>query len=103
MIIKEIKVRRSERPQKTRVYVFEDGEGILDNLLKRHNRPHTAYKKEVLPLAKAWLAANKPEVTELSGDYKIRWSQKAGCSCGCSPGFIVDFFSRRDIFITITE
>lgn len=27
-------------------------------------------------------------------DAKLRWSQKAGCACGCSPGFIITSFGR---------
>jgi hypothetical protein len=31
-----------------------------------------------------------PAIKEhLKGDYKVRYSRKAGCKCGCSPGFIV--------------
>lgn len=34
---------------------------------------------------------------------RVRFSQKAGCGCGCSPGFIVDGFTGRDIFATDLE
>lgn len=103
MKLVEVKVRRSERPQKTRIFIFEKGEGILENLMKRHSRPYEEYKKEVLPLVKAWLAANRPDVNELEIGRHVGWSQKAGCSCGCSPGFIVDYFGCRDIYVTISN
>jgi hypothetical protein len=64
----------------TRIYVSEDGESVLDNLMSRTGRPVGAYRaavKEILP------------TLGLDG-YKIQWSQKAGCSmCPCSPGFIL--------------
>ena len=103
MNLTEVKVRRSERPQKTRIYIFEKGEGILENLMKRHGRPYDAYKKEVIPLVKEWLKQNKPDVTDLEAGRRISWNQKAGCSCGCSPGFIVDFFGCKDIYVTISN
>lgn len=102
MKLKEVKVRLSDRPQKTRVYIFEEGENVLDNLANRHRRPYDAYKKEVIPLVKEWLKANKPDVTDLeTGD--LRWSRKAGCSCGCSPGFISTQFGGKDIYVTISN
>jgi len=78
----------------SKVYVFEDGESIIENLMERRQRPSARYKAIVLE-----------QHPELEG--KIRWSQKAGCSCGCSPGFLVDHTVRKDgspadIFITIT-
>lgn len=77
----------------SKVYVFESGESILDNLENRRSRPSKAYREFVLQAH-----------PELEG--KIRWSQKAGCSCGCSPGFLVDHTVRvdgtpADIYITI--
>jgi hypothetical protein len=58
---------------KSRIYVWERGETIMQNLLNRRNRPTKLYR-------------------ELLKDEQFmdgaRWSQTAGCSCGCSPGFI---------------
>lgn len=47
----------------------------------RWNNPHRDYREHVLP--KAF------EMLGLPADTKAKWSQKAGCSCGCSPGFIL--------------
>lgn len=63
----------------TRVYVDEVGETILDNLRDRNGRPTKAYKTAVLEALKH---------IELEG-YRVCWSQRAGCGCGCSPGFIL--------------
>lgn len=79
----------------SRVYVFVKGESVLDNLLNRYKRPGTRYKSVVL--------AQHPEL-----EGRIRWSQNAGCSCGCSPGFVIDKLLRdakgnpADMYITIT-
>lgn len=66
----------------TRVYVWTEGETIIENLQNRRQRPHTIYKKELIPVV-LWRMG-------LPADTKVRWSQKAGCGCGCSPGFIID-------------
>jgi hypothetical protein len=65
--------------KKARIYVSPQGETVLENLMGgRFTRPHQAYKALVLPL-----------IRELYGqDLKLAWSQRAGCSCPCSPGFV---------------
>lgn len=79
-----------------RIYVWPEGENIAHNLLARHNRPYNVYKAEVLPqLTKA---------LGIEGDLTYKWSQKAGCSCGCSPGFIEQSGKLRyDIHVDVVE
>ena len=77
----------------TRVYIFPKGETLMDNLINRKQRPYTTYKKEVMPAVL--------EAMGLPSNTKIRWSQYAGCSCPCSPGFIVEGDSRRDVFVDV--
>jgi len=83
---------------KPRVYVDVDDFDLFENLENRFRRPYKFYRKYVL------------EALELMGmdEPRIGWSQKAGCSCGCSPGFIVQSESRVlrdtrhwDMWITI--
>lgn len=65
---------------KPRLYINVKGENIMENLLFRSNRPSKLYKSLL------------PEIFErlgISPNTKAVWSQKAGCSCGCSPGFIL--------------
>ena len=64
--------------QKARVYVWVNDESIAENLMNRRNRPVTEYRK---------IAKEVLQEMEIGG--KINWSQKAGCSCPCSPGFIL--------------
>lgn len=61
--------------QASRVYVWPEGESIMENLLNRRNRPYKEYRK---------LLADQAFMQN------ARWSQHAGCRmCPCSPGFIL--------------
>ena len=81
---------------RARVYVDLDGESVLENLQNRRDRPYNVYKKEVLPTMLRLLGL--PVATKLS------WSQKAGCSCPCSPGFIDNNeVLPFDIHVTVTD
>lgn len=76
----------------TRIHVFQDKESIIENLVNRRARPSKLYREVVLS-----------QHPEFKG--QIRWSQTAGCSCGCSPAFILDHTVRDngtpvDIYIT---
>jgi len=86
----------SESYKKSRIYIFIDGENVMENLQNRRDRPYEFYKKEILSL---------PEVQALfpieTKDIKFKWSQKAGCSCGCSPGFMVEGWTGSEYFITV--
>ena len=80
-----------------RIYVWPEGESIIDNLENRHERPYSIYKKEVLPQLFRALGLK-------GDDIKVGWSQKAGCSCPCSPGFIVKSNAVPwDIHVTVTD
>jgi hypothetical protein len=87
----------------TRIYVGEVGESVFENLDNRFGRPVKEYRAAVLE------ALTSIGIT----DHKLAWSQKAGCSCGCSPGFILrvkegvvrhlaeDGFTPVDIYVNI--
>lgn len=80
-------------------YIFPVGEGIIGNLMNRRSRPHLEWKK-LMPeiLEKAGLSAE--EIKSI----KPSWSQKCGCSCGCSPGFKLNGFSKMvDIFADVQD
>lgn len=85
------------------IYIFLANESILENMQNRRQRPYTTYKKEVLPQVYEWLNENYYNHSE-QHQHKARWSQKAGCSCGCSPGFVVDGsweLMDKNVFVTI--
>lgn len=62
-----------------RLYVDIEDETIFDNLANRTRRPYNIYKTAI------W-SSELPQVFDLG---KLSWSQYAGCSCPCSPGFIL--------------
>lgn len=69
------------------VYVdFKSETSVLENLINRFSRPVDLMKREVMPRVLDGLS--------LPASTPFRWSQKAGCPCGCSPGFVL---SRHDI------
>ena len=74
--------RRTRNSGSTRsiVYVHPKGETILDNLMNRRNRPIKLFRQHAVEA----LAARKITYSKLS------WNQRAGCPCGCSPGFIAE-------------
>lgn len=77
---------------KPRAYFFVGAESVLDNLVNRTSRPRDAYRK-LLPTVL--------ERIGLDPAIKARWSQRAGCSYPCSPGFILDASGRFDLFVTV--
>lgn len=62
-----------------RLYVRVKDETVLDNIKNRKRRPYSLYKTLIHG--------------SLLGDIfnlgKLQWSQRAGCWCPCSPGFIL--------------
>ena len=84
--------RDAQRIVKDHASVF-----FSDNLVIRKHRPHQIWRK-MLPGVLAQLG--------ISGA-KAKWSQKAGCRCPCSPGFILDVsvndgdHNRVDIYVTV--
>lgn len=72
---------------------------------------HPEYGRQgVDPVADAaWKVYNKLEIKNMKEIFqaaisaKGHFSRKAGCSCGCSPGFLLDENHRlhgRDVFVT---
>ena len=65
-----------------------------DKAWRKYNRDEIVAMRELLDDISGWLQSIS------NGDLKYRFSRKAGCSCGCSPGFIADralFFNGRAI------
>ena len=64
-----------------RVYVWADDESIMEQFVNRRFRPTKVYREAVLEEFRSrGIEVNANEV---------RWSQKAGCACPCSPGFVL--------------
>lgn len=92
--IDENRMESRERSRKMKIYVWPEGETLIDNLENRRSRPFNIYRKEVIPQVLAQLG--------VPADAKVRWSQRAGCSCPCSPGFIVEGYYGREAHVTVT-
>ena len=64
----------------------------------RNRRPFQLYREVLLPKVFKKL--------KLPPNIRASWSQKAGCSCGCSPGFILDTLPLRRgydaIYVTVS-
>ena len=89
---------KQRRRTKTIAFVWPKGESIMENLVNRRSRPIKQFRKAVNQALDS-LGVDKNNLT-------ISWRQKAGCPCGCSPGFIIDGWDsvlhRKDVHITIT-
>jgi len=57
----------------------------VDKLYDQLNRQVVRNKKALLAEAK-----QQEPIAELLGEAKMTFSRKAGCSCGCSAGYILD-------------
>lgn len=79
---------------KPRLYISIADEKLLENFAFRFDRPVAEYRK-LLP--EMFKKLGLPATTT------ARWSQKAGCSCGCSPGFILTGSGVRntDFWVTL--
>ena len=94
MDIKHVTVSGPDRKySKARIYIHPQDETVMDNLMSRKERPHSIYRKEVLPKLFKQLGWD--------ADTRVKWSQYAGCSCPCSPGFVVDNIYGRNVFVDV--
>ena len=91
-------VYQNGRYVKPRIYFFVKNETLLENMEVRRSRPYNEYRKL---LNEAFTIHGID-----SNNIKVNWSQKAGCSCGCSPGFICQGFDEKlygkDMFVTVS-
>ena len=79
------------------IFIWPVKETVVDNLYNRRSRPIDAWEKEVLPQVQA-------QIPELK-DARFVWNQRAGCNCGCSPGFVIHNAPnyKMDIHIDVME
>lgn len=62
-----------------RMYVNIKDETVYENLLNRRQRPYNAYKTLI----------HGSMLNQVLNLTPLKWSQHAGCTCNCSPGFIL--------------
>lgn len=78
VVLRKLGPRRRPRAPNSRVYIWPEKESVLENLVNRRDRPVKLYK----------IAAEAALSVAMIAKTSLRWSQKAGCGCGCSPGFV---------------
>lgn len=95
--------RRGPRREPAVVYFWPKGETLMENLDNRRRRPFNEYRKLKDEVVSAVTATGGLEAWQLTGlrDSKWRWSQRAGCSCGCSPGFVIDGYRGFDVHANV--
>lgn len=96
---------RDKQPEdkavKGRVYFFIKDEKLHENLERRHGRPYNEYRK-LLP--EVFMKVGFTPIVAQALTSSSKWSQKAGCGCGCSPGFITaNLRNGESIFVHVTE
>lgn len=76
----------------SRVFFSVKDETVMDQLINRRVRPRAEWRKLM------------PEVLEKAGidPQKVRWSQYAGCSCPCSPGFICTESTGKRVWVEVS-
>jgi hypothetical protein len=80
-----------EYQARTKVYVWEQ-ESVIENLINRRKRPTALYRTA------AFRALAQLGHVDIA-DVKLYWSRTAGCSCGCSPAFILTDLERRGLVL----
>lgn len=95
------------RNRNTRVYVSGEPKVDFTEAEKLSRKAGSFNRGESVEADKAWDAANRalvqskkdflealkatiPVLGEVLSDHKLNFNRKAGCSCGCSPGFVAD-------------
>lgn len=85
-----------------RMYVDVQDETLIENINNRRMRPYNLYKTLIHASA----------LGTLLNLGNLKWSQRAGCSCPCSPGFILPSqtvnigghsFRYFDVWINVTS
>lgn len=79
--------------RKMRIHLFPQNETIIENLQNRRNRDRSLWRKISL------LTLHNLNLSNV----KLTFSQKAGCFCGCSPGFIANLKNGQELFINYKE
>ena len=77
---------------KMKLYFFPKNQSLIETIMKRYNSPSDLWKK----LGSEAMA----ELGYRIKDNKLSFSQKAGCSCGCSPGLITTKRTGKSWYIT---
>lgn len=82
------------RLTKTRAYIFADQpKDLLSMFSDRFNSP-TRSTTNAVKRAIASQINTEQSLSISESDISLKWDQYAGCSCPCSPGYIVTFHNQ---------
>jgi hypothetical protein len=92
------------RNSKSRIYFFDNrcstsptgGTTVQEAFVNRRTQPYRPFRKLIPELAKQFPELAYEHVT-------FSWSQYAGCTCPCSPGFIVNVQYGQDYYVEVGE
>jgi hypothetical protein len=99
--------RSWRNPSRAVVYVESNVVKLVDELFNKHEVYSLPSK------SRAWSTLGNKATRQVSAELKdffkakeVKFSRKAGCSCGCSPGYIVmdspDLY-RKEAWVNITS
>lgn len=76
------------------IYFIINGPTVMQEINEKKGKYYNVFRKEVLPTVF--------KKAKLPLDTKVIWSDKAGCSCGCSPGFLITGQKGFDIYVRLS-
>jgi|LSQX01.3.fsa_nt_gb hypothetical protein len=99
-VVKTVTTQEKSKSRKTRLYIFSD---IWETEIGKA----ATSDAEIAEIGKVMVRRYRkvlPEILKQAGipEAKASWSWKAGCSCGCTPGFILDKGYGMDIFVDVS-
>ena len=119
-----VRVRRTGSKNCAVAYVFGEGPFVevrqprvsdfphlaLESIYTRRgdypavDRAFDAYNKSIVKAKREMLNSVLPLLCDAPEELKITFSRKAGCSCGCSPGFLIKGLpARTDIWVELEK
>ena len=93
-----IRDSRRAKPGRSIVYVESPLDNVADDFAKEYGVWQLAFKSRTWSSVCNEVTAITAEVLKelFAGAVSIKFSQKAGCTCGCSPGYIVKYNSHKE-------
>ncbi|MCA1800259.1 MAG: hypothetical protein LC650_03105 [Actinobacteria bacterium] len=92
----DVRNNRENRRGKTRVFVMALDRDALQEDQLTHRQAVARMKRAVIPKVLEQLGVTSEHV-------KAGFSQKAGCACGCSPGFVLDAHWGQEVFVDVAS
>lgn len=93
---RNMSLSRRERWKKSRLYVdinesIQKNKNIVDVFYSRYNSPKIRLTKQIKKELVNELNKLFPNIACHESDIRLKWNQYAGCSCPCSPGYVMTF------------